>query len=836
ATLGQLDIVLPGEKVPLSSAEKAEVAKAEKEIDARALAAVEQEKKDNLAKLEKLQEDSSRPTVGDSLKDPSIPGWFRQWYLNTNGGKNPSANTAKPYDDQELIAHRTAQYTGYYKAYSNALSDARILAFLDTRDPANADIAKAAQKLLENGQQVRLETEELRNLADGTKSAKSKVNAMASLMQNGTVLRDLLQEDPSSCHTAAGLTNFMANKDARNSTYIVMGLLTGGIGYGALAPAAIAALGIPVSAAALGTGAGILGGGAELAKDAKTYRAATRQTFSDVHEDAKVFGASRSIADVNDFEDLRDSLVVDAAITIATNAVPLAYKEFFAENSQALQSDAMVKRLMQDPKSGGLGLSETEAKKLLEDAASSDKATAKKAITKLAKSLNVSESELQSTEDMVKQEFANPDPAGAKGLTPKGFLERISDRFHSSPVKPDPDTYKRLRDAKIASYFPDTTQVQVQPGFKTTGANLTDAAVKKFQGDFDALLDQRGAGLSDYSGFRKWLIEKNGIPYPKLDAVTVESALKKQGATMDDIQSGLLLTYAAEMKSQGVNVLEYLHAGEIAHLGGLVAKKTGLFIFGALTTAVTVGPFTNVVNNILSAPMEPITESAGQLSNVLFANVTNSISKSLAKNMKKVTSSMAQLSSTTAQLDETKFDGLDRDDAKKLMDGFDTRYNEIFMRMGAYMPPYKRSGRDLINSWMINQPMQLASQASTFNTEYTMNQSFLVAMQEKTKDRAPTAEEKQMMQQYKDNMEESENRLAMALASWRMFTFIYAEAARDPMQADTNAKMFNTLQHYEKFMDMDKYRADLTDKVKEAFGQFDPSFKDLDKLEHRRQD
>ena len=44
------------------------------------------------------------------------------------------------------------------------------------------------------------------------------------------------------------------------------------------------------------------------------------------------------------------------------------------------------------------------------------------------------------------------------------------------------------------------------------------------------------------------------------------------------------------------------------------------------------------------------------------------------------------------------------------------------------------------------------------------------------------------------------------------------------------------LQHYEKFMNMDKYREELSGKIRDAFGQFDPSFQDLDKLQHRRAD
>ncbi|WP_273878659.1 hypothetical protein, partial [Serratia liquefaciens] len=74
------------------------------------------------------------------------------------------------------------------------------------------------------------------------------------------------------------------------------------------------------------------------------------------------------------------------------------------------------------------------------------------------------------------------------------------------------------------------------------------------------------------------------------------------------------------------------------------------------------------------------------------------------------------------ELDDTNFNGMNRDDAKKMMEGFDQRYAEIFMRMNKYMPPYMRGGRDAIRDWTLLQPVQIASEASTFSTQYTLNQ------------------------------------------------------------------------------------------------------------------
>ncbi|MGZ6469107.1 MAG: hypothetical protein ACXWQJ_17535, partial [Bdellovibrionota bacterium] len=134
--------------------------------------------------------------------------------------------------------------------------------------------------------------------------------------------------------------------------------------------------------------------------------------------------------------------------------------------------------------------------------------------------------------------------------------------------------------------------------------------------------------------------------------------------------------------------------------------------------------------------------------------------------------------------------------------------------------------------------LMMANHASTFSMEYTMNKSLLSALDDKIEARKTpaSAAEKLQMEEFRDNMENAENRLAVTLASWKLLTFAFAEVARDPQAAEANSILMNTLGRYEKFMNMDKYRKEMSNKVKEAFHNFDPSFTGIENLEKRRED
>lgn len=403
--------------------------------------------------------------------------------------------------------------------------------------------------------------------------------------------------------------------------------------------------------------------------------------------------------------------------------------------------------------------------------------------------------------------------------------------------KVDPEKYLKLRDTNIKKYFPQTAPHSPQPTIQLVGAKISPENLKAFRGDFDALLDQRAATFQfPASDFRNWLKTKSNTKeaYPDLDPMVVEH-FKTKGASLEDVQNVYYFAYAKDMEGKGLkNILSLLHVKELSRMAVSVTKKIGAKGWAIISGAMVAGPVAGVLNSLLSAPLKPVLESSEQASNILFPGIAQAVQSFAAERISGLKEQVTELAATTEALDQYNFQGMDPAEAKKIMDGFEARYYNIFLRMNGFMPPYKRAGRDLVRDWILLQPLQLANNASTFNMEFTMNQSLVMALEEKIKSRgSPSAseEEKNLLEQYKKNMETAENRLAVTLASWKLYNFAFAEVARGPQMKDANALLTDTLTRYQKFMNMDVYRKELSSKVKEAFRNFDPTFTGLEHLQ-----
>ena len=410
----------------------------------------------------------------------------------------------------------------------------------------------------------------------------------------------------------------------------------------------------------------------------------------------------------------------------------------------------------------------------------------------------------------------------------KSFLPRA--------VKADPETYAGLRDKEISKYFPETEVVHPQPGTEVVGAKLTVEAKQSFFEDFDRLLDQRAAIFHmPAKEFREWLTAKFGAPYPSLDPLHLEQVFKAKGATIEDFQNAYFMAFAQEKagKKNLIDYLKMLHPKEIGRFSLTLTRGISVGTFNILKGALVAGPVAGVVVAFLSAPLKPVQESSEQISNIVFTDVAQTIQSFMSSQVKKLAAPVTEIKETTHALDLYDFDKIDRKEAKKIMDQFEDRYYKIFLRLSGQMPSFKRAGRDVVRDWAIMQPVYLAMSASTFSMEYTMNQSLIVNLKEKIEQRGKpaTEEEKLLLEQYAENMETAENRLAVTLASWKLLRFMFAEVAREPMGGDPTAVLTNTWQRYEKYMNMAKYKKELSVKIHEAFKNFDPSFGDLDKLE-----
>lgn len=430
-------------------------------------------------------------------------------------------------------------------------------------------------------------------------------------------------------------------------------------------------------------------------------------------------------------------------------------------------------------------------------------------------------------------------PAAAEEATCPAWYARFLPKYASI----EPDFYVELRKQPISGYFPESEVVTPSPGVELLGAKIRDYSLKSFRNDFDALIEQRALIYKEPAKkFRAWLKKKSptGEPYPDLNPVYLEQSYKAANLTLEDVHNIHFLAFAKETEPKHLEkFLSKLSIGSIGSLGLTITKKVGLFTAGALTAAVAAGPIAGLLNSLLSTPLEPMLKSAEQISSILFAGIAQSIQKFTSNQVASLKEGMSELANTTEALDQYNFEGMDHDEAKKIMNQFEERYYKIFLRVNGFMPSYKRAGRDITRDWLINQPLTFANHASTFETEFTLNRALLSALEEKIKARGTAAseDEQKLIEQFKTNMENAENRLAVTLASWKLFTFTYAEGSReDPHAKEANSVMMNTLGRYQKFMNLNKYRKELSGKIREAFHNFDPSFMGLERLQDQPQE
>jgi hypothetical protein len=859
-TAGEFELKLPGEKVALTDGEKAEVAKAKKDIDDKARASLEDQKKELLAKVAKLRAEDRHPEFGPGsvLDDPSIPNWFHQWYIETGGGKNPNAVTARPYDQQQFLLERQKQYPGYLRAYAGALGDARILAFLDATDPTDAQIGAAAERLLENGRNQRAKTQKLVDIADGPKSDTKKVDAMADLLQNGSVLRDLLKDDPASCHVAAGLANYGSAKDTRFKAYLGAGLLVTGVGIAYAGPAALAAGGLSAGSAALATSVlnttiGVVSAAGTVKADYDRFADAKERSLNLVHTNQGTFGAGHALDTVEVIQQAREQLVTDTAVLLASAAASKALSMMIEARSAEGSAGPLMDKLTGDVKNGGLGLSKKEAEQLLVDARAQKPA----AVKQLASALNIDENK---TNQLIRASGAGLAPRTVAECTvaPTGNCGGLSEKIdavlaaHAAPPKFDPVLADKLSKTPLSSYY-------------------VGQGGDKYVNDFQALLEQRvrSGQLSeeDAKQFGEWLQTtwKFKNTYPELDPSYLEIA-KRDGLSLKDFQDLWLSKYKvwgslpSELKRQlvklspsevmrGLMQIVKSAPGAIKHAPRWILVTASSAIGGFGVNAIK-GPIMGLGNALTSSPMQPLTDGLTTLSGLIFGEklpVTKDVQNMMAWTLKKAkgdgqTKKKAEETAQTLDsVDKYDFSSMPRDEVKRLMDGLEKNYNAIFVTTTNNMPAYTRGGRDVIKDWLINQPRMMASDASTFEQQYSTNKQFLYNLNDKIKSRGTPAtdEEKQLMQQAQDDMNTAEDRLAVTVADWRLFMLSFNEVARqdpkiasDPTFKSKQDEMTGFWERYEKRMDMDKYRREMSTKIRDALRDFDPSLPGLENIEN----
>lgn len=420
------------------------------------------------------------------------------------------------------------------------------------------------------------------------------------------------------------------------------------------------------------------------------------------------------------------------------------------------------------------------------------------------------------------------------------FFARI---FPARP-KLDAAKYLELRRKLVADYFPERGEIEISPGIKTEGTIISQKAEEAFRRDFDQLVEQTSLVWHFKADkFREYLksMHRRAEPYPELNPHELESVYKNQNIDLEELVNSLAIKYHLHTRPTALGeMLDKMRMDDVLRFAKKRVLVFGEKTKGVIKTGLIAGPIATIFVSGLSAPIKPITEGFEQVSNIVFSGIAKVIQQFTNDHVAELKKHLSEMKATSEEIDKYDFNGMDRDEAKKIMDQLEHRYNVAFLRFKGFMPGYQGYGREIVRDWLIMQPLQLANHASTFNTEYALHKSLLERMEKEISSRGPdakaTTEEKEQMEQFREAMEGAENRLAVTLASWKLYTFAFAEVSRSPQNKDANATLMNTLTRYQKFMNMDKYRKEFSAKIKEAFENLDPSFQDLKKLEKRRED
>lgn len=495
---------LPFEKVPLSDAEKAEVAKILAEDNKKVeeeFAKKVKEQEANVARLKALPINKNQTRIDQLMDDKNgrlvnaqIPTWYKEWSRESSNGANPNSPQARLQRDKEMLSMRNEAYTKHTEDFQKALQSAPVIAYLGPKkakvkvaeydamgnatggqvevDGAavhgefdNADIASAAAELLKNGHEQWKEIG--KTLVKGEKAKNQKVTTasydamgnatggeetmdgsaanaakgMVDLLKNGAVVREILAEDRSFCRTATGLANFVANQDLKKTGLIVAGMLAGGVGAAVYGPAALAAVGVAgASSTVLATAAALPAAGALYYKDFKEYGDAKARVFNVAHTVEGKEGAGRTLAEVKDFEEARDAVILSLAASpadlmglgIGKGAVVAAGYLGGKIGAKKGASRAITASLRKK------GMSDIEIAQVLKNVDSDDAAVSGQAAMKIFKELEGDPRELKLARELTRTRILADQNVGA--------FDNVQERLRKLPAAERAQVFDRVEE------------------------------------------------------------------------------------------------------------------------------------------------------------------------------------------------------------------------------------------------------------------------------------------------------------------------------------------------------------------------------------------------------
>lgn len=340
-------------------------------------------------------------------------------------GDNPEAIMAATMD-----RIRSEELKPVAEEFTQIMQKAPMLAFISKSGrPTSADISAALNKVLENGKAESKKIRDAVAAADKGKGAQDRAKKMMEFMNYGPVLEEVLKSDPTFCQNGSTLADYIRNKEIGKAGLTMGVILATGFAGGAVASA--------VGAGAFVAGA--VGTAASLAPtykmvyevDRDKYLAAYQRSFANAHSVEGRETAGKTLAEMKDFEEARDSLAMDIA-TSPLDLMGLGIGKGIVAGAAGAYTGAKMlakpgavraaqKALLKK------GFSALDAGKILADIKGTDAAKAAKALAILTDAVGVDAKELKVARNLV-----------SKGVLREGDVEAFDRAMKTlREVKPE---------------------------------------------------------------------------------------------------------------------------------------------------------------------------------------------------------------------------------------------------------------------------------------------------------------------------------------------------------------------------------------------------------------
>lgn len=389
-----------------------------------------------------------------------------------------------------------------------------------------------------------------------------------------------------------------------------------------------------------------------------------------------------------------------------------------------------------------------------------------------------------------------------------------------------PDRLRSLRSKLVADYF-DEEVFKSSSGESTPLSDLLtfeDDELAKLETDFEHLLKQRKAlqGLARAHAFRKWWLAHRAAYLTR----PVIRSYRDSGLTLGELLDEVHLHYMASQNRRQRSswfarcarkvVRNRAMFGIVVAVGFLI-QQLGGFLWSLLL----LGPGVQMVNSYTQTVITPLAQTANQKGSQDLGVAAAAI-QSWLTNREKLKQVKAELHATNARLERADFGRMSRGTAEARWSDFEQAYFRLFLSYSQMLPSHLRDGRGAFKDLTMLTPVYLAGAVAGFDTQYWTHRAAL--------DAAKSARERSL---HRDAMRAAEDRIAGALAAWKLYEFMYPEVSRDSAAEKARGDLRGSYRTFASSMRFDVYVKRFREQVSDVLKRIDADFVMQDHLVDR---